>query len=81
MSLLRQTQNLAACVVVWDGIHRNADCDLLVSDRIPAKRIGTLTHWKPDVLVQNRRRLCGCGRGFLITGHRLACWRCVMRHQ
>lgn len=81
MSLLRQTQNLAEFEVSWDGRHRNMDWDLFLEiDRIPAKRIGTLTHRERDVLVEHRRRLCACGRG-VITGHRLACWRCVTRHR
>lgn len=61
MSLLRQTQNLAEFVVVFDGRHLNADCDLLVSPRIPTKQIGTL----PAVGV---RRVCACGRRILAKG-------------
>jgi hypothetical protein len=42
MDLLRQVQDLSAFTVSWDGCHQQQDRDLLVSEPIPTKRIGTL---------------------------------------
>lgn len=76
MSLPFQRQHLTDFVITWDGLHRQADEDLLCTTRITQKRIGTLPRAESDASWGGARgRACACGR-WCLSG-RTQCWQCT----